>query len=49
LIELLINPDLTIAKERLYQDYIYECKFLLEKKPEMANKFAKKLIGNGTA
>jgi hypothetical protein len=39
-----VNPDLTIAKERLYQDYIQECQILLTERLDLAKKLAIDLI-----
>jgi hypothetical protein len=38
------NPDLAVAKDRLYQDYIQECQVLLLERQELAKKLAIDLI-----
>jgi hypothetical protein len=44
LVNSVVNSDLAIAKERLYQDYIQECQILLIERPELAKKLAIDLI-----
>jgi hypothetical protein len=44
LVNSLVNPDLAIAKERLYQDYIQECQILLVEMPDLEKKLAIDLI-----
>jgi hypothetical protein len=44
LVNSIVNPDLAIAKERLYQDYIQECQILLSERPDLAKKLALDLI-----
>jgi hypothetical protein len=39
-----INPDPAIARERIYQDYIHECQMLLVEVPKLAEKLAIYLI-----
>jgi hypothetical protein len=39
-----VNPDLAIANERLYQDYIQECQILLVEKSNLAKKLVIDLI-----
>jgi hypothetical protein len=39
-----INPDLSIARERIYQDYLHECQMLLVEVPKLAEKLAIYLI-----
>jgi hypothetical protein len=39
-----INPDPSIARERIYQDYIHECQMLLVEVPSLAEKLAIYLI-----
>jgi hypothetical protein len=39
-----INPDLAIARERIYQDYIHKCQILLVEVPSLAEKLAIYLI-----
>jgi hypothetical protein len=43
-VNLNINPDLVIAWERMYQDYIYECQMLLVEVPDLAKKLATYII-----
>jgi hypothetical protein len=44
LVNSIVNPDLAIAKERLYQDYIQECQILLNERPDLVKKLAIDLI-----
>jgi hypothetical protein len=44
LVNSIVNPDLAIAKERLYQDYIREYQILLTEKPNLTKKLAIDLI-----
>jgi hypothetical protein len=44
LVNLVVNPDLAIAKERLYQDYFQDCQILLSERPDLAKKLAIDLI-----
>jgi hypothetical protein len=44
LVNSIVNPDLAIAKKRLYQDYIQECKILLTEKPDLAKRLSMNLI-----
>jgi hypothetical protein len=39
-LDLSINPHLAIARERIYQDYVYECQVLLIDMPSLAEKLA---------
>jgi hypothetical protein len=39
-----INPDPAIARERIYQDYIHECQMLLVEMPKLAENLATYLI-----
>jgi hypothetical protein len=41
-----INPDLAIARGRIYQDYIHECQMFLVEVPNLAEKLAIYLIQN---
>jgi hypothetical protein len=41
-----INPDMAIARERLFQDYIHECQVLLTEIPNLADRLAIYLIQN---
>jgi hypothetical protein len=41
-----INPDTAVARERLFQDYIHEYQVLLTEVPNLANKLAIYLIQN---
>jgi hypothetical protein len=43
-VSLNINPDLAIAWERVYQDYIHECQMLLIEVSKLAEKLATYLI-----
>jgi hypothetical protein len=36
LVNSVINPNLTVVKDKLYQDYIQECQVLLVERPELA-------------
>jgi hypothetical protein len=38
------NLDPTIAKERLYQDYVQQCQILLIERPKLTKKLAIDLI-----
>jgi hypothetical protein len=38
-VSLSINPDLAIAREIIYQDYIHECQMLLIEVPKLTEKF----------
>jgi hypothetical protein len=44
LVNLIVNPNLAIAKERLYQDYMQECQVLLTERPDLAKKLTINLI-----
>jgi hypothetical protein len=44
LVNSVVNPDLAIAKERLYQDYIQECQILLIERLDLAKKLLIDLI-----
>jgi hypothetical protein len=37
-LDLSVNPDLVIARERIYQDYLHECQVLLVEVPSLAEK-----------
>jgi hypothetical protein len=43
-VNLLVNPDLAIAKEKLFQDYIQEYQVLLVERVNLAKKLAIDLI-----
>jgi hypothetical protein len=43
-LNLSINPDPAIARERIYQDYIHNCQMLLVEVPSLAEKLAIYLI-----
>jgi hypothetical protein len=46
MVDLSINPDPAIARERIYQDYLHECQVLLAEVPSLAEKLAVYLIQN---
>jgi hypothetical protein len=43
-LDIVVNPDLAIAKDRLYQDYIQKYQILLIERPDLAKKLAIDLI-----
>jgi hypothetical protein len=34
--KLVLDPDLAVSKERLYQDYAQDCEFVLEEREDVA-------------
>jgi hypothetical protein len=45
-LDLSINSDPAVARERIFQDYLHECQVLLTEVPKLAEKLAIYLIQN---